>query len=270
MSITRRDFLKGVGLVGLVLTGLGAAVLKNPDSAAGLTERAVKENPLVSPEAEPVYQPLPVPRAIERADAGEPEKNNGLENPTQKTRYNPNKGYSLRDASVLADAIYGEAIGEVETGNFDYVYGVVRTAVTRALVRGESIESVLHENLQFSCFNSNDVNKVKIEKARGSRLWEECYNIGMRILNGEFRGNRALDTVTNYYVGNMAKPGKYRTLSEVRADKIPAWAFKNTRGNYKKDSNGFLVPEKLVLVVPVHQTAKNQEIAASFYNHKYF
>ena len=75
----------------------------------------------------------------------------------------------LRTIDTLARTIYGEARGEPIRGK-EAVAAVVLNRVGRAMERGgwwwgSSVAEVCRRPWQFSCWNADDANRTKIERA---------------------------------------------------------------------------------------------------------
>lgn len=199
------------------------------------------------------------------------------QNPLEKKVNAPEIIDSSKEVDALALAIYGEARRELCNGYNDYVYGVARSAITRANLRGDSIENIVlkaNKNKkgvlvnQYTCFSKKDVNYDDVNSP-DKEVLARCREVAEDIVKERVKGCPELKKVTNYYVGKQAVPGKYKTLKQAKGDKIPAWAFVNNHGNFAKDNKGYLIPRNPVAVTDVWQTKHNGD-RAFFYYSKYF
>lgn len=118
-----------------------------------------------------------------------------------------------RGVEILARTIYGEARGETVRGK-EAVAAVIVNRVNRARQRGgywwgDTLQAVCLKAWQFSCWNDNDPNRVKIEAVGpDNRVFQSCIRIARRAANG------ALDDPTlgaTHYHGLNANPPWART-----------------------------------------------------------
>lgn len=63
-----------------------------------------------------------------------------------------------KDAAIMALTLYGESAGQP----YEFRKGVANVILNRAEQKGRSIEDVVLQPWQFSCYNKNDPNRVKI------------------------------------------------------------------------------------------------------------
>jgi spore germination cell wall hydrolase CwlJ-like protein len=95
----------------------------------------------------------------------------------------------LRTVDTLARTIYGEARGEPVRGK-EAVAAVVMNRVARAMERGgwwwgSSVAEVCRRPWQFSCWNADDPNRHRIERADESdREFASCLRIARRAIQG--------------------------------------------------------------------------------------
>ena len=115
----------------------------------------------------------------------------------------------LRAVDTLARTIYGEARGEPARGK-EAVAAVVMNRVARAMERGgwwwgASVAEVCRRPWQFSCWNPDDPNRIKIEQAdEKDREFASCLRIARRAVAG------ALDDptlgATHYHAASATPP----------------------------------------------------------------
>jgi len=283
MGLENSGFLKGLfpfALAGALFLGMGVG-----------RKSAYKEN------SAPV-QSVPITASLSQETSWDVSHENKtretLENKVKteqkKANYMPNSKY-VRDDNfagdteqmILARALFGESRKQVDKYP-DYVYGSARSIITRANRTGKSIKDTVLKNgknskgidvWQYTCFNPNDVNYLKLkdplncgeaEPAVLQKAWGECYRLAGQALEGNLKGREDLTNVTNYYVGKPALPGKYESSKAAKAKGIPYWAWgRDKKGNLLKDKEGYLVP-----INPVAQVNLGKAGTAFFYNFKNF
>lgn len=95
----------------------------------------------------------------------------------------------LRTVDTLARTVYGEARSESVRGK-EAVAAVVMNRVARAMERGgwwwgSSVAEVCRRPWQFSCWNAEDPNRHRIERADESdREFASCLRIARRAIQG--------------------------------------------------------------------------------------
>lgn len=183
-----------------------------------------------------------------------------------------NENLSEEDINWLTKGMYGEARGEVASGCLDYVRGCAKSVITRSKLRNKSIKDILLETrikntengkikvYQYTCFDPNDVNYQEINNPSDLKTFELCKQMSKELLQ-----KNSFPEVTNFYVGKNAFNRKYRTKEEIKEDKIPSWAFETRNENFIRDSKGYFIPRKPILIASVRQTKKNPEIKSYFY-----
>lgn len=293
-SRTKQHWIKKALVGGAVLGAIEIGLLNyffKPKQPAQIfpqqqTTITARENPRQGLEKEVVTQEAAIQKAatqeikektIEQTASIQITQDQPKQNPLEKKVNAPEIIDSSREVDALALAIYGEARRELCNGYNDYVYGVARSAITRASLRGDSIEKIVlkaNKNKkgvlvnQYTCFSKKDVNYDKINSP-DKEVLARCREVAEDIVKERVKGCPELKKVTNYYVGKQAVPGKYKTLKQAKEDKIPAWAFVNNGGDFMKDNKGYLIPRKPVAVTDVWQTKHNGD-RAFFYYSKYF
>jgi N-acetylmuramoyl-L-alanine amidase len=121
----------------------------------------------------------------------------------EKNKYAQN----LEQASdVLARTLYGEARGEKVRG-LEAVASVIINRVEKAISRGgywwgSDVESVCLKKWQFSCWNVNDPNRVKLMKVtRSNKVFATCKRVAQRALAGCL--NDLTNGATHYHVKGL-------------------------------------------------------------------
>jgi spore germination cell wall hydrolase CwlJ-like protein len=126
------------------------------------------------------------------------------------------------EVDVLARTIYGEARGEGLLG----MEAIANTIINRLKVSkskggfwwGNDIISICKKPYQFSCWNSKDINKEKIEKVNSNdKLFATCLRISRKAIAGILKDNTresthyhnreiepfwAVDKIPNMEIGN--------------------------------------------------------------------
>jgi len=127
--------------------------------------------------------------------------------PLLVTPIDPPKWQVERDVDVLARTIYGEARGELVRGQ-EAVAAVVINRVRRARARngrywwGSSIEEVCLKSWQFSCWNSNDPNRQKIETVTAdTEIFQTCLRVARRAVSGTLKDPTS--GATHYHVTGL-------------------------------------------------------------------
>jgi len=150
---------------------------------------------LIEPPVEPSVEPLAEPQ-------GEPPVVPPMDPPVD-----PPKRQIERDVDVLARTIYGEARGELVRGQ-EAVAAVVINRVRRARQRsgrywwGSSIEEVCLKPWQFSCWNSNDTNRQKIETVTAdNEIFQTCLRVARRAVSGVLKDPTC--GATHYHVTGL-------------------------------------------------------------------
>lgn len=96
----------------------------------------------------------------------------------------------IEDAKLLALVIYGEARGEARGGKIG-VASVVLNRLKRGGWFGKTIKEVILKSYQFSCFNENDPNRIKLLAIaqnwdifiQKDKVLRECYDIAQKFLD---------------------------------------------------------------------------------------
>lgn len=119
----------------------------------------------------------------------------------------PPKRQIERDVDVLARTIYGEARGELVRSQ-EAVAAVVINRVRRARQRngrywwGSSIEEVCLKSWQFSCWNSDDTNRKKIEAVTAdTETFQTCLRVARRAVSGTLKD--PTNGATHYHVTGL-------------------------------------------------------------------
>jgi len=185
--------------------------------------------------------------------------------------------FSQEDLTWLTGGMYGEARGEVASGNIDYVKGFAKTVITRAKLENKSIKEILLATrkkkngkiiYQYTCFSPHEENKKNYQETQNPsdlKTFELCRETAKNLIK-----KNSFPEVTNFYVGKSSDGKKYKKLRETRKDKIPSWAFEMKNEKFVKDKEDYFIPRKPVLIASVRQTEKNPKIKAYFYYFKYF
>lgn len=88
---------------------------------------------------------------------------------------------------LYAAAIWGEARGEPYEAKVAVAW-VIRNRWKKNGWFGENLREVILKKYQFSCFNENDVNRVKLYnplKYDPFEVWAECYEVAEKVHVGE-------------------------------------------------------------------------------------
>lgn len=107
------------------------------------------------------------------------------------------------DADILARTLFGEARGERRAG-LEAVAAVVLNRVARAEARGgywwgRSVAEVCLKPWQFSCWNADDPNRVRVVTvAEGDPVFDQCRAVARRAMDG--RLDDPTDGATHYHV----------------------------------------------------------------------
>lgn len=88
------------------------------------------------------------------------------------------------DIDILARTIYGEARGEKTAGKKAVACVIMNRYKSKKWFAGKTIAETCQKPYQFSCWNKNDPNRQKIEKASMFEL-RECLTIAEKFVNGE-------------------------------------------------------------------------------------
>ena len=120
---------------------------------------------------------------------------------------NPHLDIQLQEITTLfAMLIWGEARGESDAGK-EAVANVVRNRVLSGRFGGDAWRYVILKPWQFSCFNADDPNRVKLltPTEHGTPdTWDRCYDVANDILNGKLKDNTA--RATHYFVIGSSTP----------------------------------------------------------------
>ncbi len=114
------------------------------------------------------------------------------------------------DVDVLARTIYGEARGELVAGQ-EAVACVILNRVRRARDRGgrywwgSSIDEVCRRPWQFSCWNTDDPNRSKIEAVgKDNKTFKTCLRVARRAVAGTLKD--VTEGATHYHASSINPP----------------------------------------------------------------
>jgi len=273
MGLEISGFLRGLfpfALAGALCLGLGAERKSSFNDA----HPAIQSAPVTASLSHDTFKAVKLRETLEDRANVPQTKSRNAPNP-----YTADNSFTAdTEQMILARALFGESRKQIEQYP-DYAYGSARTVINRARRSGKSIkETVLKNNKitwQYTCFNPNDVNYLKLkdplncseaEPAVLQKAWGECYRLAGQALEGNLKGREDLKNVTNYYVGKPALHGKYESSKAAKAKGIPYWVWgRDKKGNLLKDKEGYLVP-----INPVAQVNLGKAGTAFFYNFKNF
>ncbi|MBU0959046.1 MAG: cell wall hydrolase [Nanoarchaeota archaeon] len=183
----------------------------------------------------------------------------------QRAKITP-KNVNHLDTLILAQAIYGEARGELD--NDTYIGGVVSTIVNRAKtglgIRRTLLEKTIHPDkvvYHYSCFDPSDPNYRVISSLHPPRnpnqenIWNRCYLTAKQVLEGRLEVDTSLANATHFFVGH--DPRKNTTKNQASRRGIPGWAYEMTKdGKFILDENKERVPKTPLLVVDLKENRK--------------
>ncbi len=108
-----------------------------------------------------------------------------------------------QDIDTLARTLYGEARGEGYAGMLLVGYVIMNRLRTR--YRGNaSLVTVCRDPWQFSCWNRNDPNRVRLETVDlTDKDFRTCYRAALEVIDGV---NPFSPQVRHYYAKSMPKP----------------------------------------------------------------
>lgn len=109
-----------------------------------------------------------------------------------------------KDKEILAKTIYGEARGECKDGQIAIACCVLNRFNSGKWYAGKTIADTCQKPYQFSCWNENDPNRVKLEN-----LSYSVYSKYFPIIQAALKEDITLGA-THYYAPNIVK--------------CPAWA----------------------------------------------
>lgn len=117
---------------------------------------------------------------------------------------------TAKATDTLARTIYGEARGEPVRGK-EAVAAVVMNRVRRARIAGGSywwggsVDEVCRRPWQFSCWNTGDPNRAKIEAVGDdNRVFQSCQRIARRALAGTLAD--PTEGATHYHAKSVNPP----------------------------------------------------------------
>lgn len=125
----------------------------------------------------------------------------------------------------LAATIYGEARGEGRESK-EAVAWVIRNRV-RQPRWPSTYRQVVTQRLQFSCWNDNDPNRLKLAKPglRGDhRAWLECVDVAMAVYYADESTN-PLPGVNHYFDVSIRPPTWAKVMERVKYDPAPKFEF---------------------------------------------
>lgn len=120
------------------------------------------------------------------------------------------------DTMLLARLIYGESRGKSDELKIAVAYSVLNR-VEKDSWYGKTLREVMLKRKQYSCFNPNDPNFVKVKdpyKFENPRVWKKCYNIAEKVLSKEVEDPTNGST---HYHTDTVKPN-WRTKSIKKID----------------------------------------------------
>lgn len=108
---------------------------------------------------------------------------------------------SAKDEVLLARLIFGEARGSSR----ELKIAVAQTALNRTKNKKCSLEGVILQPYQFSCFNKNDpnYNKVWNPEKYEIKAWKECLELAKEILDNKYQD---LSQGANHYHTDKVNP----------------------------------------------------------------
>jgi len=113
--------------------------------------------------------------------------------PDEKCRESTQQPEDYDDVEILARTIYGEARGETIAGK-EAVASVVLNRVKRSQKAGgrywwgDCVKTVCLKPWQFSCWNRNDPNRVKVlSVAKDNRNYQTCLRIARKAIAGQLK-----------------------------------------------------------------------------------
>lgn len=119
-----------------------------------------------------------------------------------------------QDIEVLAKTMYGEARGEVAKVNGGLasliaVGNVIMNRVRENTWYGDSVSDVCQKPWQFSCWNENDPNRIKLLnlRANDNEIYNECLVIASQLVEG-----RVIDLTkgsNHYHVKSMLRKPRW-------------------------------------------------------------
>ena len=110
---------------------------------------------------------------------------------------------------TLARTLYGEARGERVLG-LEAVAAVILNRARRARLRGRywwgsTIEEICRRPWQFSCWNNNDPNRMKIEAVGvDNKVFQTCVRVAERAIRGDLED--PTDGATHYHTMGVLPP----------------------------------------------------------------
>lgn len=109
----------------------------------------------------------------------------------------------MDNIDILARTLYGEA----EAGNIKDATAIAHVVVNRVgrAYWPDSVAEVCLQPWQFSCWNQNDPNRVRILAASGS-WFEKCKVIAAEVIKSGCNGCDPTSRSTHYYQSNIKEP----------------------------------------------------------------
>lgn len=122
------------------------------------------------------------------------------------------------DIETLARTIWGEARGELHAGMIA-VGWVVRNRASDELERWpKTIEAVCRQKSQFSCWNSNDPNSVKLRTVDVSNpAFRQCLRAAVEVICGSLDPTKGANHYLTIALAE-SKPPKWYDPDKVRID----------------------------------------------------
>lgn len=111
----------------------------------------------------------------------------------------PKPQYSQSDINILAKTLFGEARGESEEEKIAVAQVVLNRVKDKRWPN--TLEEVILQPKQFSCFNANDLNQPKVQNPEKyeSGAWKECLRISRNVLDGKYKD---ISQGANHYCTN--------------------------------------------------------------------
>ena len=153
----------------------------------------------------PLEPAIPKNDLITRTEQLKP-TNKDLENKLKKETKVTTLTYAPRiEKEVLAEMIYGEARGEPQEEQIAVAYTALNRLNDRDKRFGKSLVEIIKKPNQYSCFNSNDPNKKKIEQApyRDPETWDKCLGVAEGVLDGFYEN--PIGSSTHYVTKEFRK-----------------------------------------------------------------
>jgi len=149
-----------------------------------------------------IAQESKIESVIEKEYAGNAQKAESQ----KKENYETTDFSADSDEVLLARMLFGEARNCSDEEMIDIAYTAINRTKDGKKWNGETLREVILKPWQYSCFNSNDVNRKKLMNPEkyDSKSWERCLKIAHEVLTGKYgEKNRG---ATHYFAKNIRKP----------------------------------------------------------------